>query len=160
MFNRLAGLLLSIGLILAFAQGQAAEASDQTMVGAWKLVEFTQVGQAKTSQPQPSLWIFSQKHYSLAFIFGTKARTQDAPGAQLTDAEKAAMYDPFVANSGTYSVSGNMLTTVPIVSKTQSAMTNGYLLTYEMKFEGNDTVSLTTKVGRGVNSVWKLRRLE
>jgi hypothetical protein len=39
-------------------------------------------------------------------------------------------------------------------------MTNGFLLKYEMKFEGNDTVSLTTKVGRGVNSVWKLQRVE
>jgi hypothetical protein len=136
-----------------------AHAEDQSIRGAWKLVEVTTPDGVKNPSPQPSLWIFIQNHYSLAIVMGTKIRPQFSRG-QATDAEKIATYDGFTANSGTYSVSGNMLTTIPVVAANEYAMTNGFLLKYEMRFEGNDAVSLTTKVGGGVNSVWKLQRVE
>jgi hypothetical protein len=160
MSKRSAGLLL---LLLFFTSGvaaQAAEATTQTIVGAWQVIEVTTPDGVKNSKPQPSLWIFAQKHYSLALVRGAEVRKQNTAEAQLTDAEKVAMFNAFAANSGTYSVSGNILTTVPSVAKNESSMTNGYHLKYEMKFEGADTVALTTKVGLGVNSVWKLQRLE
>jgi hypothetical protein len=136
-----------------------AHAETQSIGGAWKLVEVTSPDGVKNSSPQPSLWIFTRNHYSLAMVIGTTMRPRFLVG-KATDADKIATYDAFTANSGTYSVSGNILTTIPVVAKAENAMTNGFLLKYEMRFEGNDTVSLTTKVGGGVNSVWKLQRVE
>jgi hypothetical protein len=157
--SKCAAALLLFFFFATGAPAWATEAPSPAMVGAWKLVEVTTPDGVKNPKPQPSLWIFAQKHYSLAIVMGTKIRPQFLRG-KATDAEKIATYDGYTSNSGTYSISGNMLTTIPVVASNEYAMTNGFLLKYEMKFEGNDTVSLTTKVGGGVNSIWKLQRVE
>jgi len=58
-----------------------------------------------------------------------------------TDAEKLAAYDSFIANSGTYEVSGSTLTTRPIVAKNPNFMSGGSV-TYTYEIEG-DTLRLT-----------------
>jgi hypothetical protein len=160
MLKLLSRLLLPLLLFAAAIQGHAKEASAQSIEGAWKLVEATSPDGVKNYNPLPGVWMFTQKHYSLGMVMGTKVTVQPDSVARALGVKKISLWDAFVANSGTYSITGNMLTTVPIVAEAEEAMTNGFLLKYEMKFEGNDTVSLTTKVGGGVNSVWKLQRVE
>ncbi len=160
MSKRLSRLALPFLLFATVIHGHAKESAAQSIEGAWKLVEIISPDGVKNSAPQPGMWMFTEKHYGLGMVLGTKVRVQPDAVAQALGVKKVSLWDAFVANTGTYSVSGNMLTTVPIVAEAEEAMTNGFLLKYEMNFEGNDTVSLTTKAGGGVNSVWKLQRLE
>jgi hypothetical protein len=146
-------------LLIFMLFAPVAHAQAQSIAGAWKVVEVTSPDGVKNFSPQPGLWMFTRNHYSLEMVTGTNIRPQ-FPAGQATDAEKITTFDGFTANAGTYSVAGDMLTTIPAVGKNEYAMTNGFLLEYEMKFEGNGTVSLTTKVGGGVNSIWKLKRVE
>jgi hypothetical protein len=115
---------LSLVLVLSGSANVQASEPEYSINGAWKVVEVTTPDGVKNPKPQPSLWIFAQKHYGLAMVRGAEVRKQNTPEAQLTDAEKVAMFNAFVANSGVYSVSGNTLTTVPSVAKNESSMTN------------------------------------
>jgi hypothetical protein len=158
MSKRLTALSLIALLFAGISPVRAGEAG-HTIAGAWKVIEVTTPQGIKNSSPQPGIWMFMKSHYSLLIVTGTKAR----PKFELyreTDAEKIATFDALAANSGTYSVSGSMLTTVPIVSKSEVGI--GLVVKYELKFDGADTVSLTTRVGgpRAINTVWKLQRVE
>jgi hypothetical protein len=76
--------------------------------------------------------------------FGNAANAE-----KLTDAEKMARYDAwvdFTANTGTYQVAGNVLTTKPIVAKNPGVM--GTTQTREFKIEGS-TLTLITKSAAG-----------
>lgn len=61
-----------------------------------------------------------------------------------TDAEKIAAYDSFIANSGTYEVSGSTLTVRPAVARNPNYMAGGFGK-YQFKFEGSNTLYLTSK---------------
>jgi hypothetical protein len=154
--------LISLTFVM-FAAGVHAEPKEATtpsIEGAWKLVEVTSPDGVENPNPQPGVWMFTRHHYSLAMVMGTNVSVQPASVAQALGVKEISLWDAFVANSGSYSVTGNMLTTVPMVAEAKEAMTDGFVLKYEMKFDGNGAVALTTKVGGGVNSVWKLRRME
>jgi hypothetical protein len=53
-----------------------------------------------------------------------------------TDAEKADAYNSFVAASGTYELSGHILTTLALVHKNPNEM-EGKPLTYTVELDGN-----------------------
>ena len=52
------------------------------------------------------------------------------------------MWGPFVAEAGTYEVSGGMLTVHPLASKSPAAMAAGAFIVYSYKLDG-DTLSIT-----------------
>ncbi len=123
--------------------------------GAWKVTEvsFESPDTSWTdADPQPSLYIFAKQDYSIMHVpSGPDGSSQprelfsgDEPivgSSEPTDAEKLAAYDSFIANSGTYEVSGSTLTTRPIVAKNPNFMSGGSL-TYTYEIEG-DTLRLT-----------------
>ena len=119
-----------------------AQAQSSALQGAWTITEVS-VSTPDTSwteaHPQPGLYIFLEPHYSTLIVQGSEPRElfSDDP----TDAERIAAFDPFVANSGTYEVSGTTLTVRPLVAKRPNSMSdNSYTYTYRVE---GDTLRLT-----------------
>ena len=96
------------------------------------------------TNPQPGLYIFTEKHYSAVRLNGTKPLPGYASNDAATDAEKVASFNTIYVNSGGYTVSGNMLTLSPMVAKSAFAMEPGRTLQYEFTISGN-ALTLTQK---------------
>jgi hypothetical protein len=148
-----------IGVIVAALMvGASALALAQTapsLQGGWRVTEVVVTGAnaATNRSPQPSLYLFTRQHYSIMTVGGTVPRKEfgtPKDAAKLTDAEKSARYeawDALTANSGTYQVSGNTLTTRPLVAKNPAVMT-GPVATRTFRIEGN-TLTLVQKSAAG-----------
>ena len=145
-----------VAVATAVAFGQAKPSTSQTIQGVWKVTELVRTGAnaTKNSNPQPSLYIFTARHYSTIAVNGTNARAPvpefknpDKP----TDAEKVAMYDmwePVAANSGTYEINGTTLTRRPLVARNVGVMTASFSRSEEFSLQGN-TLVLTLKSAAG-----------
>jgi hypothetical protein len=90
-------------------------------------------------------------------VTGTKPRPTYTQG-NASPEQKIEMFEAFVANSGTYTLAGNLLKTRPIVAKQEFVMF-GPDQELDLKIEGN-TISLTAKNGTGRGSINKLIRVE
>lgn len=130
--------------------------------GAWRLVELTRTGpDSRTNpNPQPGLFLFTAKHYSLAVVRSDQPRPElPSDPAKATAAELNAVYDPFGANSGTYEISGENLIFRPVVAQNPAGMRPGHTLKYSMKIEG-ETLTLTEVGVRRYPFTYKLVRVE
>ena len=134
--------LMILVLFAGLLSGQST--AKKPLEGAWKVVEIvvTGDGAANIPNPQPGLFIFAQKHYSMFYVGDNKQRTL-FKGAEPTNEEKIAAYDSFIANIGTYDVSGSTITTHPMVARSPNFMSGGSDK-YQFRIEGN-TLSLTEK---------------
>lgn len=160
-----AGLVALVGAPL-FSQSRAA--SQPTIQGVWRITEVATTGpNASTNKsPQPSLYIFTARHYSLIRINGTTARP-DLPQDQQATATAAQLLAVFgtglTAQSGTYEVAGGKLTTRPLVAKNTFAMASGAFSTASYMLDGT-TLTITsegTATGPVANpTTWKLTRIE
>ncbi len=120
----------------AEAPSPAAQASGSAVEGVWRIAEVTVTGANPSSiVDPPSLLIFTPTHYSMMRTVGTQPRTPFA-AINPTSEEKGAAYDSFIANSGTYELSGTTLTTRPIVAKHPNFMGGGFD-TYEVRSAGD-----------------------
>jgi hypothetical protein len=154
-------------LVLAFAVSFAAQSKSGSIRGAWKLTQVTRTGPSAVSNgnPQPSLYLFTAKHYSIMSVNSEQPRPSVGRGEvpQATADQLRAMWDPFTANSGTYEISGDTLTTHPMVAKNPGVMVSGNFTTYTVTIQGN-TLTLVTKAnnsGPAQNpTTYKLARLE
>ena len=129
--------MLLVGLPVAVRSQAAAKSSIQ---GVWRITERTSTGPnaATTKNPQPSLYIFSGKYYSIAVVGGDKPRPGLPDPAKATASDLRAVWGAFVAQSGTYDLSGgNLLTLRPLVSLQPEAMKSGAFATRSYKLEGN-----------------------
>lgn len=144
-----------VAAVVAGAPAVARAQATPSLQGGWRVTEIVQTGAnaATNKNPQPSLYMFTKQHYSIMTVNGTAARKDfGAPRdpLKLTDAEKGARYvawDAFTANSGTYQVSGSMLTTRPVVAKNPGVMT-GPAAVREFRIQGN-TLTLIQKSAAG-----------
>jgi len=160
--KRILGVVACLFVLIVLVNVPKAGAQSK-LEGAWKLVEIKGEGpNAPTlSNPQPSLWIFTKKHFSLAIVMSDKPRP-DVPQKNATDAQRVAAWGPFMAAAGSYEVNGNTLITYGIVNKIPSAA--GTSTKGDLKIEGN-TFSY---VARTVNdspvtnppTVFKFERIE
>jgi hypothetical protein len=125
-----------------------------SLQGAWRVlsVVVTGDGASANKSPQPGIFIFTKQHYSIVMLNGTAPRKNFANPAnpdKLTDAEKIARFtawDELTANSGTYEIKGNVLTTHPVVAKNPAVM--GVAQTRDVKITGN-TLTLVQKSPAG-----------
>ncbi len=131
-----------IGLLstLLGAQGSARKPIE----GIWEVTEIVITGAdaSNVPNPQPSLVIFTPRHYSIMYVWGSQPRkpyTAEVP----TNAEKLAAFDSFVASSGTYDLTGTTLTLHPIVARNPGFMAGGFDK-YQFRIDGT-TLSLTNK---------------
>ena len=114
-------LLLTFGLMPLVLTGPAPSAKG-SLTGAWKIAHAAYSGPDTSwvlTDPQASLVIFTEHHYSMMYVPGQTPRALFRESTP-TDAEKIAAYDSFIANSGTYVVTDSTLTTRPIVAKNPS----------------------------------------
>ena len=160
-----AGLMALVGAPLL---SQSRAASQETIQGVWRVTEVTTTGPnaSTNSSPQPSLYIYTARHYSLIRVNGTTARS-DLPQDQVATATAAQLLAAFgtglTAQSGTYEVAGGKLTTRPIVAKNTFGMAPGAFTTSSYKLDGK-TLTITPErnaAGPTANpTTWKLTRIE
>ena len=162
-----AGLMALVGAPLL---SQSRAASEPTIQGVWRITEVTRTGPnaSTNSSPQPSLYIFTPKHYSLIRVNGTTARPdltldqeQSATAAQLL-----AVFgnDALSAQSGTYEVASGKLTTRAIVARGTAPMASAAFTTSSYKLDGK-TLTITQErnaAGQPVANptTWKLTRID
>jgi hypothetical protein len=109
-------LTLLFGLLACMPAGVLAQA-DSDLYGGWIVTEWN----APNGMPvQRGLFLFTESgHYSMMFVVGVE---RSALSASPTDTEIAAAANPFVANSGRYSVSANEITYEAFVAKDPAYM--------------------------------------
>ena len=153
--RRLIGItLLGLFAFAVIVYGQSA-ATRNSLVGAWRVTEIADANGPAITNPQPSLYIFAGQHYSFARINGTKPLPSYPSNDKATDADKVAVFNALYLNSGTYTVTGNMLATKAMVAKSAFAIA-GAGNQYEFAVNGN-TLVLTQKP---MGPVIKLVRFE
>lgn len=153
--RRLIGItLLALFAVAVTVSGQYP-ATTNSLVGAWKVTEIVNANRAPITQPQPGLYIFSGRHYSFVRINGEKPLPDYPSNDKATDADKVTVFNALFLQSGTYTVTANMLTTTAIVAKSAFGM-KGTANQYEFAVNGN-TLVLTQKPS---GAVTKLIRLE
>jgi len=158
MRTRRVGITLVVAALAAtLGFTQTNKSSGNPLIGTWKIVETTPANGERITNPQPSLYIFTSKHYSMMAVTGTKPRPTYMQG-NASPEQKIEMFEAFVANTGTYTLAGNLLKTRPIVAKQEFVM-SGPDQELDLKIEGN-TISLTAKNGPGRGSINKLIRVE
>ena len=133
--------LLAIVVAAATVSGQSAATSP--LVGAWKV-----------DGAQPGLYIFTKQHYSFSRVQG-EPLPEYPSNDKATDAQKVAVFNTLYLNSGTYTVTGNMLATRAMMAKSKFAI-GGAGNQYEFAISGN-SLTLTQKPS---GAVLKLTRLE
>src|SRR5262245_59085374 len=101
--------------------GQSA-GSRNVLAGAWKVTEIANPNAQPITNPQPSLYLFTGQHYSFARINGTKPLPDYPSNDKATDANKVTVFDTIYLNAGTYTVTGNMLTTKATMAKSAFAI--------------------------------------
>jgi len=113
---------------------------------------------------QPSVYIFTRKHYSKIYVGSDKPRPVLDDYSKATQEQLYSIFvDGFDANAGTYEVAGGKLTLHTIVAKSPSDMKEGSWSTYSMNISG-DTITLTPETSNtGPNKkqvTFKLTRVE
>ncbi len=147
---------LKITIVCALLQGCAStgqdeEASSRTqLIGAWLITETsvtTEEGTTTNENPQPGVYIFTERHFSNMLIPNKEGRPPFSTAR--TDAERLAAYDNFIADSGSYELTDSSLTTHNIIAKEPNVMPPYNVddgLTYGYSFEGESLV-LTLRGG-------------
>ncbi len=149
--------VLVVGLALAtWTAHLAAQAGTGSLKGAWRVVAVTSADGKTDAAPQPGLYIFTDRHYSIQRVTAPRVAL---PAQNATDKELAAAFGPYTANSGTYELKGATLTTRPIVAKNPAVMT-GSGQQSEVRFEGASVLHITSTTPTGGKAVTKLQRAE
>lgn len=148
-----------------------AQQESTSLRGAWQVTKVQMTGpNARTvTNPQPGLYLFTGKYFSLMMVMGNHTRPihptlPEMPKA--TSQEILAVYGPYVANTGTYEVTGSTLVMHPIVSKNPELM--GGSVTYSFKIQRNTLTLKMVKMSMGASvppppvppAVWTLTRVE
>jgi hypothetical protein len=126
---------------LASGQSLAIESQSASLAGVWQTVEIAIAGSnprtITVAEPRPYLMIITAKHYSRTEVQSADPRPIIVDVAKATADELRATWGPFVAEAGTYEVSGNMITMHPLASKNPAAMAPGTFIIYSYKLDGN-----------------------
>ena len=107
--------LVLSGIAVGGCNQPAAEmATDENMslYGGWIVSEWMMPESAVLAMPaERGLFLFTQSgHYSMMWVPSTDRSLLPTPSSEATDAQLAEAYMSFVANSGRYTVTGDMIT--------------------------------------------------
>ena len=157
--------VLSAALLVATVSRLTASESASAFEGVWKTVEVVVPGATpQTFRAAATLAIFHGKHYSRVEVHSEGARPLLKDPATASADELRAVWGPFVAEAGTFEVTGqNVVTMQAMVAKNPAAMTNGATSVYTYQRSG-DTLTLTqTRTPSGASAApvtIKLARVE
>jgi len=144
-------LSLCLGLFGAGLWSPAVAQSSADLYGGWIIAGWEGPAGQADSTPRRGLFIFTESgHYSIMFVVGD---TRAPLGQDPSDADIAAAYNPFVANSGRYSVQGDVITYEAFMAKDPAYMsrfsaTGGEGNAQTMTYSIDDGV-LTLSFGEG-----------
>ena len=135
--RRLIGIAL-LGLFFFTVTGYGqTPATQNPLRGAWRVAEIARANSPPITNPQAGLYIFTDRHYSFARYNGTRPLPDYPSNDQATDADKVAVFNMLYINTGTYTLTGNMLATSAIVAKSAFAVAPGRVNQYEFTVNGN-----------------------
>lgn len=138
-------LFFAVALLSRSVSAQSKPTAQAAVQGAWKVIEITTTGPGASTNrnPQPGLYLFTGKHYSLTRVDGDTPRTAVADEATAT-ADQLRDELRFSAQAGTYEITGGDLVLRRIAALGVANMAPGNSATYSYKLEGS-TLSLTVK---------------
>jgi hypothetical protein len=112
--------------------------------GVWRTTEVIVQGPApQTFRPGATLAVFHGRHYSRVEVHAEGSRPLLKDPATASADELRAVWGPFVAEAGTFELSGkDVVTMQAMVAKNPAAMTYGATSTYTYQRNG-DTLTLT-----------------
>jgi len=160
-------LLIVFAVILGGAAiaAQSAPTSRARVQGVWRIAEFAHYTEPTNSRPQPSLYLFTGRHYAMLRVTSSAPRVAPVDPDRASAAELLAVWgnNGFIANAGTYEIEGEHLIIRPVVAKDPGVMTSDFYTVYAMRFEG-DLLVLSevrdTKKIAPYPTTFKLSRLE
>ena len=123
------------------ARGVVAGQSARGLQGAWQITEINLTGPSARTiafpEPRANLVIFTARHYSRVEVQSETPRPLLADAAKASADELRATWGPFVAEAGTYEVSGGSVTMRPIASKNPAVMGGNVFIRYSFTVAGN-----------------------
>jgi len=142
-------IVISCGaLIVAMVAGRTAAPSaaepNAAVQGVWRTLQVVVPGAAGgTFKPQATLAIFHGRHYSRVEVHADQPRPLLGNPADASADQLRAVWGPFVAEAGTFEVSGSdVITMHATVAKNPAAMRDGASSVYTYRLQG-DTLTLT-----------------
>ena len=138
----------------------------QKIEGVWSLTEITTTGTGGSTKQmaQPSMYLFTKKHYSIIYVSSAAPRSATADSSKMTAEELRSVFvDSFIANAGTYELKAGKITVHPMVAKSPAYMQPGVFSTSSVKIDGNmmTLVSERSNTGPSTNpTTYKLKRVE
>jgi hypothetical protein len=135
-------------LIVAVVAGSSAAPSaaepNAAVQGVWRTLEVVVPGAAgRTFKPEATLAIFHGRHYSRVEVHAEQPRPLLGNPAEASADQLRAVWGPFVAEAGTFDVSGSdVITLRTTIAKNPAAMRDGASSVYKYRREG-DTLTLT-----------------
>jgi hypothetical protein len=129
----------AVSLILLANAVTAASAADSPLAGAWEL---------NSGPGRVGLYLFTPTRYSMMWAVIDRPEIAD-PGKATAD-ELRALWGPMVANAGTYDISGDLITTHPLVAKIPVVMKPGASEVYRFPLEGKTLTLRQVRNARGV----------
>jgi hypothetical protein len=157
-------------LASAVTFAQSGGKSQTGLQGVWQVTEITTTGtDASTNKsPQPGLYIFTGKHYSMMRVNGDKPRPLlPKDQTKLTAPELIELYDAvyatgYTSQSGTYEITGTLVRLRPTVATNPGIMVPTYSTVYDYKVDGTTLTLVSTSQGKPSKNptTWKLSRVE
>ena len=155
-------LAISFSLLAVSGCVEASDSDDDSgLVGAWIIVETTTTTPDSTwvdESPQPGLYMFTDRHFSLMLI------PEDAPRPLLpedaTPEQRLAVFENFVADAGSYVASDSILTMQNVIAKLPRAMNSNAGSPYRYRINGDSlTLSFSGAWATGGEITYRLVRL-
>jgi hypothetical protein len=139
-----------IGALLALTLGSNGLHSQPSnpLVGAWRVAEIVSPSGDKNSNPQPTIYIFTRRHYSHVSVTSAQPRP-NYTGPNVSDAQRVEMWQSFSATAGIYDFNANEFTIRPTVAKNPGFMDPGSFTTFELTTESKDIWIRATKANTG-----------
>jgi hypothetical protein len=137
--------VIGISLIVGASAWVSAQSGTTQLEGAWAVQEVTAAKPLPNPPNKPTgLYVFSGRHYSL-LVVQNSARPDfgDGGAAKATADQLRAVWGPFAANAGTFTVSGNTIRYTRMVAKNPGVMAQGNFEENTFTLKG-DTLTLTS----------------
>ncbi len=127
-------LVLAVFLLSGLSLG-----AEDSIMGSWQVSRIDLDYRDKPIlEPQPSMIIFADKHYSIFWTRGESSMRAFRNRWVPTDEEKLKRFGEIVVNFGTYVLEGSELRTYPIAAKTPELM--GGVFVYDVSWLDGDLV--------------------
>ncbi len=152
--------LMALAIGFAGLLPAASTHAQSSLAGAWQVYEVTvsRGAFAHTDiDPDLGLLLFSEGHYSLFVNSGDRPDVPPGSGALATDELRLAAFASFIANAGTYEVSGSKLTLHVMLARSPSGL--GICPELEYRIEG-DQLTTTATTSAGVTTRTTYTRLD